>query len=70
MLGSLSIPRYGHQDGVSAMDCLHRERPVSAGTSDLSLRAWKVLEESQLVFHGHKLVISLQQVSNLLGGCW
>ena len=55
---SLSHPhlsiRYGHQDGVSAIDCLHRERPVTAGTNDRSVRVWKVVQESQLVFTGHK----------------
>jgi len=51
--------RFGHQDGVSSMDCLQRERPVTAGSSDQTLRVWKVVEESQLVFNGHKYAIRL-----------
>ena len=54
----LSLPvflcRFGHQDSVSSIDCLSRERPVTAGMSDRTVRMWKVVEESQLVFHGHK----------------
>ena len=46
--------RFGHQDGISSIDCLSRERPVTGGMSDRTVRLWKVLEESQLVFHGHK----------------
>lgn len=44
---------FGHQDAVQAVDCLHKPRPVSCG-SDRSVRLWKVLEESHLVFRGHK----------------
>ena len=51
------LQRFGHQDGLSSIDCLQRERPITAGTSDRSLRVWKVMEESQLVFHGHKYVM-------------
>ena len=46
--------RFDHQDGISSIDCLSRERPVTGGMSDRTVRLWKVLEESQLVFHGHK----------------
>ena len=49
--------RYGHQDGISAIDCLARERPVTAGMSDRTVRVWKVVQESQLVFSGHKSVL-------------
>ena len=55
-LSSFACPpfRFGHQDSVSSIDCLSRERPVSAGMNDRTVRVWKVIEESQLVFHGHK----------------
>ena len=46
--------RFGHQDSVSSIDCLSRERPVTAGMNDRTVRVWKIIEESQLVFHGHK----------------
>lgn len=56
--------RFGHQDGVSAIDCLQRERPVTAGSNDRTVRVWKVIQESQLVFNGHKygFVIMLSRV--------
>ena len=46
--------RFGHQDSVASIDCLLRERPITAGMNDGTVRVWKVAEESQLVFHGHK----------------
>ena len=39
---------------MAAIDCLQRERPVTAGSDDGSVRLWKVVQESQLVFTGHK----------------
>ena len=54
---SLSPPSFGHQDAVVAVDCLSQERPVTAGANDKTLRVWKIVDESQLVFHGHKYVI-------------
>uniref|UniRef100_H2YCW4 Uncharacterized protein n=1 Tax=Ciona savignyi TaxID=51511 RepID=H2YCW4_CIOSA len=44
---------YGHQDSVTACDSLIRERCVTAGGRDGTIRIWKIVEESQLVFHGH-----------------
>ena len=46
--------RFGHQDFITGIDCLSRERPVTAGASDKTTRVWKIVDESQLVFHGHK----------------
>ena len=46
--------RFGHQDAITGIDCLSRERPVTAGASDKTTRVWKIVDESQLVFHGHK----------------
>ncbi|XP_025108174.1 U3 small nucleolar RNA-interacting protein 2-like isoform X2 [Pomacea canaliculata] len=43
----------GHEDKITAIDSLTRERAVTCGGRDRSVRIWKVLEESQLVFHGH-----------------
>ena len=45
--------RFGHQDAVTGIDSLLRERAVTCG-NDRTVRVWKVVEESQLVFHGHK----------------
>lgn len=46
--------RFGHHEEVTGVDCLMRERPVSSGGADHTVRLWKVLEETQLVFQGHK----------------
>lgn len=55
---------FGHQDPVGAIDCLNKERPVTAGTSDRTLRVWKILEESHLVFNGHKSSIDCVKMIN------
>ena len=49
--------RFGHQDTITAIDSLTRQRAITAGGRDGSVRIWKVVEESQLVFHGHRLVV-------------
>ena len=48
--------RYGHQDGVTGVDSLTRERAITSGGRDCSVRIWKVIEESQLVFHATSYV--------------
>ncbi|GAB1602063.1 U3 small nucleolar RNA-interacting protein 2-like [Argonauta hians] len=45
---------FGHQDTITAIDCLTRERALTSGGRDGSVRIWKILEESQLVYNGHK----------------
>ena len=45
--------RFGHQDSVTGIDSLSRDRAVTSGGRDRTLRVWKVVEESQLVFNGH-----------------
>jgi len=46
---------FGHQDAVTALDCLSKARPVSC-SSDRTARLWKVAEEAHLVFRagGHR----------------
>ena len=44
---------FGHQDAVTAVDCWTKERPISSAT-DRSIRLWKVVEESHMVYRGHK----------------
>ena len=51
-----SVFRFGHQDVITAIDSLTRERAVTSGGRDGSVRIWKIIEESQLVFHGHAYV--------------
>jgi len=62
---------FGHQDGVMAVDCWTKERPVSV-SSDRTCRLWKIADETHLVFRGHKstadAVQILTDVSFLTGG--
>lgn len=59
---------FGHQDAITGLDSLSRERCVTAGGRDRSVRVWKIAEESQLVFHGHEWV-SLCLSSGVLLSC-
>ena len=43
---------FGHQDEITGIASLMKERCVSCGR-DRTVRLWKVVEESQLVFRGH-----------------
>ncbi|PIK53491.1 putative U3 small nucleolar RNA-interacting protein 2-like [Apostichopus japonicus] len=45
---------FGHQEAITSVDSLIRERAITSGGGDKSIRIWKVVEESQLVFTGHK----------------
>ena len=45
------INRFGHQDKVLGIDSLSKERCITCGARDRSLRLWKIPEESQLVFN-------------------
>lgn len=47
---------FGHQAPVQALAAFSKERCVTVG-SDRTLRVWKILQESQLVFRGHKASI-------------
>ena len=53
---------YGHQAGVTAMDCHVKERPLSVGR-DRTARAWKLSEDSHLIFRGGSKVPSADCVS-------
>ncbi|KAI8815812.1 WD40-repeat-containing domain protein [Fimicolochytrium jonesii] len=43
---------YGHQDEITCVDTLARERCVTTGSRDRTVRLWKIIEESQLIFRG------------------
>lgn len=43
---------FGHQDTVLSMDALRGETVISVGARDKSVRFWKIVDESQLVFRG------------------
>ena len=49
---------FGHQEGITGIDSLARERAVTSGGRDNSVRIWKIVEESQLVFNGQGWVFS------------
>jgi ribosomal RNA-processing protein 9 len=46
---------FGHQDKIMAIDSLQKERCITCGARDRSVRIWKIMEESQLVFNGTHL---------------
>ncbi len=50
------LTRFGHQDSITGIDSLLRERAITSGGRDGSVRIWKIVEESQLVFHGGSYV--------------
>jgi ribosomal RNA-processing protein 9 len=50
-----STLRYGHQDKILSIDSLNKERCVTCGARDRSIRVWKIIEESQLIFQGTNL---------------
>ncbi|XP_019858909.1 PREDICTED: U3 small nucleolar RNA-interacting protein 2-like isoform X1 [Amphimedon queenslandica] len=54
---------FGHQDGIIAIDCLSQEHPITAGV-DKTIRVWKIIEESHLVYHGHKSSIDTVKMIN------
>jgi ribosomal RNA-processing protein 9 len=53
---------YGHQSEVHGIDALSIERALTCG-ADHTLRLWKIVEDSQLIFQGH--VTSVDCVSFL-----
>ena len=48
---------FGHQDAVMSIDAMMKERAVSVGGRDYTVRVWKIVEESQFVYSGLGLVI-------------
>lgn len=42
---------YGHQFGVTGLDCDRKERPISVGR-DRTARAWKLADDTHLIFRG------------------
>lgn len=53
---------YGHQFGVMGIDCHRKERPLSVGR-DRTARAWKLAEDTHLIFRGGAKVSSADCVS-------
>jgi ribosomal RNA-processing protein 9 len=59
-----SDSRFGHQDRISGIDAGVRERCVSAGGRDGTVRVWKIVEESQLIFNGPATSIDVVKLIN------
>lgn len=55
---------FGHQDGITDIDALMKERALTAGGRDCTIRLWKIVEESQLVFNGHSGSIDTVRLVN------
>ena len=53
---------YGHQLGVTSIDCCQKERPVSVGR-DRTARLWKLAEDTHMVYRGGSLVQPSECVS-------
>lgn len=53
---------YGHQFGVTDLDCHRDERPVSVG-KDRTARAWKLAEDTHLIFRGGSKLPSASSVT-------
>jgi len=43
---------FGHQDFVISIDSLREETAVTCGGRDRTVRYWKIIDETQLVFRG------------------
>lgn len=41
---------FGHQNPITSVDSLYKERALTSGGSDGTLRVWKIVDESQLVY--------------------
>lgn len=52
---------YGHQFGVTGVDCHLKERPVSVGR-DRTGRIWKIAEDTHLIFRGGAKTASADSV--------
>lgn len=51
---NFSFIRFGHQNKITSIDALYKERALTSGGTDGTLRIWKIVDESQLVYNGHK----------------
>lgn len=54
--------RFGHQSSITSIDALSRERAITSGGYDGTIRIWKIVEESQLIFNTHNNGHSLDAV--------
>lgn len=50
----MMFDRFGHQSSITGIDASIRERAITSGGRDCTIRIWKITEESQLIYNGHK----------------
>ncbi|XP_044741017.1 U3 small nucleolar RNA-interacting protein 2 [Chrysoperla carnea] len=55
---------FGHQSGITSIDALFRERAITSGGYDCTLRVWKIPEDSQLIYNGHSGSIDCVKLIN------
>jgi ribosomal RNA-processing protein 9 len=55
---------YGHQSGVTDIDCGRAERPISVGR-DRTSRGWKLAEDTHLIFRGGSKIQSADSITVL-----
>lgn len=58
----LFLRRFGHQDAITSIDALSRERAITSGGYDGTIRIWKIVEESQLIFNANNAGNSIDAV--------
>jgi ribosomal RNA-processing protein 9 len=54
---------YGHSGPVNSVDSMFGETALSSG-DDCTLRFWKVIDETQLIFKGHSFSIDCAKLLN------
>ena len=47
---------FGHQEGITSLDAVQSDMVLSSA-ADRTVRLWKVADESQLVYRGHRASI-------------
>lgn len=55
---------YGHQNHITSIDALSRERAITSGGMDGTIRVWKIVEESQLIYNGPSESIDIVRLLN------
>ncbi|KAK8792023.1 hypothetical protein WA158_005400 [Blastocystis sp. Blastoise] len=55
---------FGHQSAVMGLDCLREDKVVSVGF-DNTLRLWKIIDETQLIYRGMTTMLSQEAVTCL-----
>lgn len=59
-----SFSSFGHQNGATSIDALSRERAITSGGYDRTIRIWKIVEESQLIYNGHSGSVDVVKLIN------